>query len=369
MRVLFKNHREDTLTGKWIYLSHLTPLFKKHNEHCKITEIGKSFLKASIYSITVGNGPVKILLWTQMHGNEATATKVIFDLLNVFKSNDCPQKIKDILTHCTIKIIPLLNPDGAMAYTRVNAQQIDLNRDATTLMAPESKLLRQILSDFLPDFCFNLHDQRNIYSVAQTKEPASISFLSPSTEASRKLTTVRLKAMAVISTMFQAIKDDIPKNISRYNDEFYPNATGDNFQKDGFSTILIEAGHVQDDYTREKVRYFYFKSFLTGLLSISTNTFSAVEIYDKIPQNDTCYLDIIINNILLKSDNVYKNISVGILFIEEIIDGNIVRIPTIEKYSDLSNYGANTFIDAKNLKIKSKDELNLVFKIIDYELF
>lgn len=365
MKNLFKNNKEVSLSGKWIHLANIIPLLKIHKTDYQIAEIGKSFLKNPIYTITLGNGTIKILIWTQMHGNEATATKVVFDLLNVFKNPNSPKNIKAILKHCTIKIIPILNPDGALAYTRVNAQQIDLNRDATTLIAPESKLLRQVLINFQPDFCFNLHDQRNIYSVAQTKEPASISFLSPSTEPSRKLTNERLKSMAVISAMFQAIKIDIPKNVSRYNDEFYPNATGDNFQKEGFSTILIEAGHFQDDYDREKVRYFYFKSLLTGLLSISTGTFAAVEIYNQIPQNDTCYLDVIINNVLLKSDNIYKNISVGILFIEEILDGSIVRIPTIEKIGDLSVYGANSFIDAKNIKIHSENNLNSLFEFFN----
>ncbi len=361
MKNLFNNNKEFSLSGKWIHLLDILPLLRIHKTHYQIVEIGKSFLKNPIYSITLGNGPIKILIWTQMHGNEATATKVVFDLLNVFKNQNTPNNIKAILELCTIKIIPILNPDGALDYTRFNAQQIDLNRDATSLIAPESKLLRQVLNSFHPDFCFNLHDQRNIYSVAQTKEPASISFLSPSTEFSRKLTNERLKSMAVISTMFQALKIDIPKNVSRYNDAFYPNATGDNFQKDGFSTILIEAGHFQDDYNREKVRYFYFKSLLTGLLSISTNSFADIEIYNEIPQNDTYYLDIIINNVLLKS----KNISVGILFAEQIKDGKLIKIPTIEKIGDLSAYGANTIINAENVTIDSENDLNSLFKIFN----
>jgi len=365
MKKLFQNNKELSLIGKWIHCENIKPLLLLHDKSYQINQIGKSFLNKPIYHIILGNGPIKILIWTQMHGNEATATKVVFDLLNVFKNPNSPQKVKAILKFCTIKIIPILNPDGALAYTRVNAQQIDLNRDATTLMAPESKLLRHTLNEFQPDFCFNLHDQRNIYSVAQTKEPASISFLSPATEPSRKLTAERLKSMAIISSMFQAVKSDIPKNVSRYNDEFYPNATGDNFQKDGFCTILIEAGHFKDDYNREKVRYYYFKSLLTGLLSISTNTFATIDTYNDIPENDTNYLDIIINNVLLDS----KNVSIGILYIEELKDNQLIRIPTIEKIGDLSTYGANTFIDAKNIVIDSENNLNSLFKFINYQIF
>jgi len=356
MKELYNKYKEKCLSGKWIRLSDIEPLLNKHVYLFSIKKIGKSFFKAPIYEVNLGNGPIKILMWTQMHGNEATATKVVFDLLNVFSNQALPGDIKNILNCCTIKIIPMLNPDGAFVYTRANGQQIDLNRDAVNLKAPESQLLRSVLTEFNPDYCFNLHDQRNLYSVAKTGKPASISFLSPSTEVSRKLTPERLKAMLVINTMFEAIKRDLPHCVSRYNDEFYPNATGDNFQKDGYCTILIEAGHIQDDYDREKVRYFYFKALLKGLLSIANQSFSDINVYNSIPKNDTCYLDVIYNNVMLKDNEIFNNISVGVLFIEEIIQNKLERIPTIAKFGDLSYFGANTVKDANGIKINSINE-------------
>ena len=41
--------------------------------------------------------------------------------------------------------------------------------------------------NFNPKFCFNLHDQRTIFGVEGTKNPATISFLAPSEEITRKL--------------------------------------------------------------------------------------------------------------------------------------------------------------------------------------
>ena len=352
MKILFNSNKENSLIGKWIRLKDIEPLLKLNSEKYIIKKIGNSFLKKPIYSVTLGKGAIKILMWTQMHGNEATATKVVFDLLNVFSNKDTPAHILEILNLCTIKIIPILNPDGALAYTRVNAQQIDLNRDAVALKAPESRILRTVLTKFNPDFCFNLHDQRNIYSVAKTRQPASISFLSPSTERLKKLTPTRIRAMSIICTMFKALKSDLPNCVSRYNDEFYPNATGDNFQKDGYCTILVEAGHIKDDYNREKVRYYYFKAILTGLLSIANKSYINENSYAKIPQNNTYYLDVIYNNVILKG----KNISVGILYIENIYKNKVKKTPSIKKYGDLSNYGANTIIDSKGIKINSINE-------------
>ena len=58
----------------------------------------------------------------------------------------------------------------------------------------------------------------------------------------------------------------IPGHIGRYTDEFYPTATGDNFQKLGHNTILIEAGHYYNDYERDVVRKFNFYALLQGVL-------------------------------------------------------------------------------------------------------
>jgi len=360
MKGIYTANKESKLEGKWIHFSHISPLLKLYNTVFDVQKIGHSFLEKPIFSVTLGTGLIKILIWTQMHGNEATATKVVFDLLKLFKNPNCPNSLKEILEKCTLKIIPILNPDGAEAYTRVNAKQIDLNRDAVNLQAIESNVLRNELEKFQPNFCFNLHDQRNIYSVGLTKEPSSIAFLSPATEETRKLTPTRIKSMGVIAKMFVALKQDIPKNLACYNDEFYPNATGDNFQKEGFCTILIEAGHYKDDYDREKVRYFYFKALLTGLLSITNNTYGTVEDYIKIPQNDIKYLDCIYKNVNLCREGVYKNVSVGVIFVETVENNKLQKEIKIEKIGDLSTYGANNIYNLKGLKVATINELYLV---------
>ncbi|MDA9992783.1 M14 family zinc carboxypeptidase, partial [Flavobacteriaceae bacterium] len=150
-----------------------------------------------IYQIKIGNGLKKILIWTQMHGNECTGTKSAIDLINFMNTSD-NEIVDQILSSCTIKIIPILNPDGAEYFTRFNANKIDLNRDAVERKAKESILLRKILDDFNPEFCFNLHDQRTIFGVEGTRNPATISFLAPSEDETRKVTKTRKKMMKFI---------------------------------------------------------------------------------------------------------------------------------------------------------------------------
>ena len=167
--------------------------FVTNNKQYPFKEIGKSVNDRPIYGLQIGGGQQKVLLWSQMHGNESTGTKAVFDLLNYLQSNDLFAQI--ITKEITLKIIPILNPDGAQQYTRKNANEIDLNRDAVERVAKESRVLRQQLDHFQPDFCFNMHDQRTIFGISGTKNPATISFLAPSEEETRKVTTNRKQAM------------------------------------------------------------------------------------------------------------------------------------------------------------------------------
>lgn len=290
---IFEQNKETDLYGKWITFLDIQPLFKKHESVFSIKQIGTSEEGRPINQLKIGKGKKNILIWSQMHGNESTGTKALFDLFNCFTNTTVPQ-LKKIVETCTLLFIPMLNPDGALKYTRVNANNIDLNRDAVDRSAKESKLLRKVLEEFNPQFCFNLHDQRTIFNVEGTNKPATISFLAPSEEETRALTNGRKETMNVIVAMNKLLQKIIPNHIGRYTDEFYPTATGDNFQKLGYNTILIESGHYPDDYVREQTREYTFYSILQGLHHIANNnTFTEYQEYFTIPNNDKKFFDVI----------------------------------------------------------------------------
>ncbi|MDP2088571.1 MAG: M14 family zinc carboxypeptidase [Flavobacteriaceae bacterium] len=298
-------------------------------------EVGKSDENESIFSLKIGSGSKKVLIWSQMHGNESTGTKAILDLISFFESIHF-ELIKDqLFKELTIQFIPILNPDGARAYTRENADGIDLNRDAVDLKAKESQLLNTILYDFKPDFCFNLHDQRTIFNVEGTQNPATISFLAPSVDKKRTLTESRKKTMSVIVSMNQLLQQIIPNQVGRYTDEFYPNATGDNFQKAGFHTILVEAGHFKDDYDREEVRKFNFLALLQGLYFIATTqNFDNYLPYFDIPNNDKQFFDVIYKNTFYEN----KIQDVAFQYKYKLINNKLEKSLELEKVGDLSSY-------------------------------
>jgi len=327
---IFTENKESSLHGKWITYKDIENLFTKYTSKFEITQIGSSEENRPINQLKIGTGSKKILLWSQMHGNESTGTRALFDLFNCFLSSN-EEQLSTILEKCTLLFIPMLNPDGAQAYTRVNANNVDLNRDAVERVAKESKLLRKILEDFNPEFCFNLHDQRTIFSVEGTKNTATISFLSPSEEVSRMLSKGRIKTMDVIVSMNKMLQNVIPNFVGRYTDEFYPTATGDNFQKLGYSTILIESGHYPDDYEREETRKYTFFSILQGIYHIANaSSFIDYEDYFKIPNNDQIFYDVIHRYSDSKKDVAYQ-------YIDGIVDNKFVSKLNKVKESSLKS--------------------------------
>jgi len=328
VKSFFEKHKETSLFGKWIQFQNIESLFKKHESIFVIQQLGSSELQKPIMQLKIGNGNKRILLWSQMHGNESTGTKALFDLFNCFSNNS--SEFTTILENCTLLFIPMLNPDGAEVYTRVNANNIDLNRDAVERVAIESKLLRKTLEDFNPHFCFNLHDQRTIFGVEGTKNTATISFLAPSEEASRAITKGRIQTMNVIVAMNELLQKIIPNFIGRYTDEFYPTATGDNFQKLGYNTILIESGHFPNDYYREFSREYSFYAILQGLFHIATNTeFNSYQGYFEIPNNEKMFFDVIHRN-RNKKDVAFQ-------YVDKIIDNQLVSHLEKVEGEDLKN--------------------------------
>lgn len=315
----YNSFRETSVKGRRVLIGDIESILKNLSNPFKVSLLGSSELNQNIYKIHLGTGNKRILLWSQMHGNESTGTKALLDLFNFILDKNNSIFTQKLLETCTLVFIPILNPDGSDNFTRVNANNIDLNRDAVDLLAKESRLLRSVLDEFNPHFCFNLHDQRSIFNVEGYKNPATISFLAPSINEERTLTRGRKETMSVIVAMNNALQKIIPNFVGRYTDEFYPTATGDNFQKLGHNTILIEAGHFYEDYDRELVRKYNFYALVFGLKFLAeTNDYSNYLPYFDIPNNGKQNFDLIIRNFPSDDSN---NIDIAFQYEYEVVEG------------------------------------------------
>ena len=344
---IFNTYKVPQLHGRYITLAHIEPLLQKWKSNGSLETIGHSVENRPIYQYTIGTGEIRILMWSQMHGNEGTTTKALFDFLNFLYSND--PKANKLLKDFTFCCLPMVNPDGAKLYTRENAVKVDLNRDANLLTQPESRALRLAFDTFRPHYCYNLHDQRTIYGAGDSGKPATVSFLAPSYNESRDVNQHRAKAMAIIVAMNEALQQIIPGQIGRFDDGFNINCIGDTFQSLNVPTVLFEAGHFPNDYEREQTRKFIFIALLSGFEFLNENVVvsNGLEEYLNIPQNKVNFYDLVYKNVKINYDCNKIITNFAAQYTEELVDKTVQFCANIVQIDNLDGFFGHVEYDAK----------------------
>ena len=352
-----KFHDKSLITNRFSYADFRMAMKKYGKGSFQEENLGQSIEGREIKSYTIGKGKIKILLWSQMHGNESTATRALLDVFQFFDQKILFQEEQDkLLNRLTIRIIPMLNPDGAERFQRRNAQGIDMNRDARALQAPESRMLKKAVDEFEPDFAFNLHDQRRMYNIKGTSKPSSISFLAPAYDESESINEVREKAMLLIAELNEYLQSFLPDSVGRYDDSFTYRAFGDNIQHWGSSTILVESGWIHNDLEKEAIRKYNFLLLMIAFDSIAGdryNSFSQAN-YENIPMNDDKMFDILIRCAFHTVNGFRGMIDLGINRIENSISGtkNFYSKSLIEDLGDLSAHHGLESIDEAGLCVR-----------------
>ncbi len=297
----YQQYKEEAFKNRRFTHQEMMPLITalKSGEMFEVSQVGTSIKDRSLNLISFGNGSTDVLLWSQMHGDESTATMAIFDILNFFKSDDFKDQKDIMLSKLRIHFLPMLNPDGAERFTRRNALDIDINRDAVHLQSPESKTLKRVRDSLEADFGFNLHDQSTYYNASRTAKPATISYLAPAYNYEKDVNTVRENAMKLIVHMNDILQHYAPGQVGRYNDDFEPRAFGDNIQKWGTSTVLIESGGYPNDPDKQYIRKLNFVTILSAVHAIATEEYlkNETEDYFDIPENDRKLFDLKLTNV------------------------------------------------------------------------
>ena len=249
---------------------------KKYLESLKklglsVNEVGRSNANREIYQVEWGKGPLKVFMWSQMHGDEPTATSALMDMFATLQKHHDKDWVKKIAETMTIRAVPMLNPDGEEMYQRRNLQGIDINRDALDLKTPEARLLKQLRDDWNPAIGFNLHNQGSLTTAGRSPNQATISLLVVFGDAAKTVSEGQERNRRITSGIVTALQRFIPGHIARYSDEWTPTAFGDNFGAWGTPTILIETGALygKDEMYLVKLN---FVAFLTALESLATGS-------------------------------------------------------------------------------------------------
>lgn len=323
-----------------------------------VEQVGESVEGRSINHVQVGTGPTPVLLWSQMHGDEPTATSALFDVFEYLQGHRDSPVARGILNRLTLHVIPMLNPDGAERFQRRNVQGIDINRDALRLQTPEGRILKEVRDRWKPQVGFNLHNQGWRTSVGDPPKPASISLLSVAFDEKRSDSPGRQLTRRLGAVVRGALEPFASGQIGRYSDEFEVRAFGDNITLWGTPVLLIETGpwpSVEQDPHLVRLN---FVAIVTALDALATGSVQRANPrdYESLPTNESRMFYVLVRNAnLINGAGIapyVADIGIGASRRVRMVDGKrTVQVTTsIEDLGDLrKNAGLLRTIDASGM--------------------
>jgi len=340
-----------------------------------LERVGESLEHRSINLITVGTGPFRVMLWSQMHGDEPTATAALFDVFDYFHRHRGEPAVDRILSQLTLYVVPMLNPDGAERFQRRNAQYIDVNRDALSLQTPEGRLLKLLRDRFEPRIGFNLHNQSWNTTVGDPPKPASISLLAVAYDQAQTENANRRLSKRVCAVIRDALEPFASGQIGRYDEDFEVRAFGDNLTLWGTPVVLIETGAFPSATPDPFLVRLNFVGIVSALDALATGAVNKADPkrYEALPRNESKGFYILIRNATVVAGTGVKAFTadIGITGIRRVrtaagqrqifMQTNIGDLGDLRTYSGLRTIDADGLVAAPlwNDEIKEEDEVDL----------
>ena len=332
--------------------SALEKLGWEHPRLFRVVDEGRSAEGRPLRVLALGTGPTKVLLWSQMHGDEPTATSALLDLLNhLGRSREHPA-VTRLLSKLTLYVLPMLNPDGAERTVRRNAQGLDINRDARRLQTPEGRFLKGVRDRFEPAFGYNLHNQSPLAIAGKGGAQAALAFLSVAfdealTENEGRRTTKRL---AVFLRDFLA--PWASGRLARYDADYTERAFGDSMTRWGTATLLIETGGFPGPDEAGTLVRLNFVALLGSLQALSDGSLAAIDPkeYDTLPLLEREGLfDLLIRNATVANGTGLPLFVADVaLFRPHSFGGTSGRArPGVADFGDLSDFRGKEEIDGR----------------------
>ena len=101
----------------------------------------------------------KLKVWMQggLHGNEPASTESLLYLIHLILEDS---DYHYLLNKIELAILPMANIDGFLKNDRYAANGLDLNRDHTKMMAPETRASKLAFANFDPHVALDFHEYR-----------------------------------------------------------------------------------------------------------------------------------------------------------------------------------------------------------------
>lgn len=332
----------------------LAALQTRHPGLLTVVEEGLSAEGRRIQVLRAGTGPRGVLLWSQMHGDEPTATSSLLDLMNWLGMNRDEPEVQHFLSRVSLWIIPMLNPDGAERSQRRNAQEIDINRDALRLSSPEGRLLKAVRDRTRPILGYNLHNQNPLVRAGAEGRQVAISLLSvPGDEAFTDTPGTRLTRRLAVKVQ-QLVTPFAPGRVGRYDMDYTPRAFGDSMTRWGTATLLIETGGWSGPNEAERLVRLNFVALLGSLSAFADGSLEALDLadYPKIPLNTRdAIATLVVRNARLAEGRGLQPFTADLSFVVQgPFRGDAPRRePAIQDLGDLSYSLGLTELDASGM--------------------
>jgi Zinc carboxypeptidase len=260
--------------------------------------VGESVEHRSINMVSTGTGPFRVMLWSQMHGDEPTATAALFDVFAYLQRHKTDPVVQRILTSLTLYVIPMLNPDGAERFQRRNAQGIDINRDALGAQTPEGQVLKTLRDRFKPRVGFNLHNENWTTSVGDPPKPASISLLAVAYDKERSENAGRKLTKKICAVIRDSLEPFASGQIGKYDEDFETRAFGDNMTLWGTPIVLIETGGYPSSEPDPLLVRMNFIAIVSALDALATGSVDKADAgrYESLPKNESKEFYVLVKN-------------------------------------------------------------------------
>jgi predicted deacylase len=316
----------------------------------RVELVGRSVEGRPLRHVAWGEGSKTVLLWSQMHGDESTASMAIADLFRFLGEHPQHPLVQRLRKGTQLHFLPVMNPDGAARFQRRNAQGIDINRDARALASPEARALHGLRERLKPDFGFNLHDQNVGTRVGNSDRGTAIALLAPAYNEAREVDATRARAIEVAVAIRAVLEPYIGGYIAKWDDTFNPRAFGDLTAAAGVSTILIESGGIEGDLQKQRLRKLNFLALAGALDAIATGAHQGLpqSRYAELPENGETWPDLLITGgTLALPGEPRAKLDLIVEFQRPLLE----RGGSIDAVGDLAGQPARRMIDATGLYI------------------
>jgi len=316
----------------------------------RVEELGRSVEGRPLRYVAWGEGDTDVLLWSQMHGDESTASMALADLLRFLAEHGEHPLVTRLREATTLHLLPIVNPDGAARFQRRNAQGIDINRDARALASPEARVLHGLRERVRPAYGFNLHDQQVGYRAGRSELGTAIALLAPPFNEAREVDATRARAIELAVVVRSALEPYIAGRIARWDDTYNPRAFGDLTAAAGVSTLLIESGGIEGDPQKQRLRKLNFLALAAALDAIATGSHAGLSHapYQALPTNGQVWPDLLVSGgTLVLPGRTQARVDILVDFSDPLLE----RGGSIEDVGDLGEVRARRAIDATGLYI------------------